>query len=270
VVLPWRAFPGEAVNLTPEVVTTLGKAFATWLAAELEYPYAELAIAVGRDSRLSGPTLMQAGIDGMTALGCRVMDVAMASTPAMFMSTVLPEFSCHGAIMLTASHLPFNRNGLKFFTRQGGLGKGDISRILELASRVTLPSPLPGVRGTPRPDCRLQRGSGAADSPIGQPSRTLRPAPPRAHIIVDAGNGAGGFYASQVLEPLGADTTGSQFLDPDGTFPNHMPNPENEAAMASICQAVWTRELTLASSSTPTSIAAQRSTTRGANSTATA
>ncbi|MBR2338557.1 MAG: phosphomannomutase/phosphoglucomutase, partial [Clostridia bacterium] len=58
------------------------------------------------------------------------------------------------------------------------------------------------------------------------------------HIVVDAGNGAGGFYASEVLEPLGADVSGSQFLEPDGRFPNHIPNPENPQAMASICQAV--------------------------------
>ena len=57
-------------------------------------------------------------------------------------------------------------------------------------------------------------------------------------IIVDAGNGAGGFFTDKVLAPLGADTTGSQFLDPDGTFPNHIPNPENKAAMQSICEAV--------------------------------
>ncbi|MBQ9081475.1 MAG: phosphomannomutase/phosphoglucomutase, partial [Clostridia bacterium] len=57
-------------------------------------------------------------------------------------------------------------------------------------------------------------------------------------IIVDAGNGAGGFYATKVLQPLGADVTGSQFLEPDGTFPNHIPNPENKAAMQSVCKAV--------------------------------
>ena len=57
-------------------------------------------------------------------------------------------------------------------------------------------------------------------------------------IIVDAGNGAGGFFASQVLEVLGADTSGSQFLEPDGTFPNHIPNPDNKEAMASIQAAV--------------------------------
>lgn len=58
------------------------------------------------------------------------------------------------------------------------------------------------------------------------------------HLLVDAGNGAGGFYATQVLEPLGADISGSQFLEPDGHFPNHIPNPENEEAMASVCAAV--------------------------------
>jgi phosphomannomutase len=57
------------------------------------------------------------------------------------------------------------------------------------------------------------------------------------HIIVDAGNGAGGFYVTKVLEPLGADTSGSQFLTPDGRFPNHIPNPENKEAAESIKKA---------------------------------
>ncbi|MCF6357700.1 MAG: phosphoglucomutase, partial [Draconibacterium sp.] len=57
-------------------------------------------------------------------------------------------------------------------------------------------------------------------------------------IVVDAGNGAGGFYATDVIQKLGADITGSQFLNPDGNFPNHIPNPEDETAMNSIQQAV--------------------------------
>jgi phosphomannomutase len=64
-------------------------------------------------------------------------------------------------------------------------------------------------------------------------------------IVVDAGNGAGGFYATKVLAKLGADIRGSQFLEPDGTFPNHVPNPENEEAMASICSAVEEQEADL-------------------------
>ncbi|PSM54800.1 phosphomannomutase/phosphoglucomutase, partial [Clostridium diolis] len=57
-------------------------------------------------------------------------------------------------------------------------------------------------------------------------------------IIVDAGNGAGGFFAYKVLEKLGASVEGSQFTEPDGNFPNHIPNPENEEAMNSIKEAV--------------------------------
>lgn len=65
------------------------------------------------------------------------------------------------------------------------------------------------------------------------------------HIIVDAGNGAGGFFAGKVLEPLGAITSGSQFLEPDGLFPNHIPNPEDKAAMKSITEAVLTNKADL-------------------------
>ena len=57
------------------------------------------------------------------------------------------------------------------------------------------------------------------------------------HVVVDAGNGAGGFYAD-MLQDLGAWIEGSQFLEPDGHFPNHIPNPENKEAMASISAAV--------------------------------
>ncbi len=64
-------------------------------------------------------------------------------------------------------------------------------------------------------------------------------------IIVDAGNGAGGFFAEKVLNSLGADTTGSQFLEPDGRFPNHIPNPDNKEAMESIKQAVLANEADL-------------------------
>lgn len=231
--------PDEAVNLTPDIAGILGKAFVAWLVSKLDIPADELAIAVGRDSRLSGPSLMQAVMQAMAAQGARISDVGMASTPAMFMSTVLPDFRCQGAIMLTASHLPFNRNGLKFFTRQGGLGKDDITHILQLAEHATFTDA--STPGQIEPQDLISAYSAglvqqirqAVNHPeyFDQPLRGLT-------IIVDAGNGAGGFYASQVLEPLGADTTGSQFLDPDGTFPNHIPNPENEAAMASICQAV--------------------------------
>ena len=65
------------------------------------------------------------------------------------------------------------------------------------------------------------------------------------HIVVDAGNGAGGFFATDVLAPLGADISGSRFLEPDGMFPHHVPNPEDETAMAAVKEAVLTNHADL-------------------------
>ena len=231
--------PNEEVNLTPEVCQILGQAFASWLAQKNGKVASELTVSVGRDSRLSGGSLITAVIQGLVTAGCRVYDFQMASTPAMFMSTVTPGFDCDGAIMLTASHLPFNRNGMKFFTNQGGFEKQDITVLLIIAEKNEFVSA--ATRGT----CEKRDFmSGYASSLVDkvrqsvndsenfeQPLKGLK-------IVVDAGNGAGGFYANKVLQPLGADTTGSQFLEPDGTFPNHIPNPENKTAMAAICQAV--------------------------------
>ena len=229
----------ESVNLTGEVVTQLGKAFATWLATKLSQPTTALTVSLGRDSRLSGPELMQAAIAGLTSSGCDVLDFGLASTPAMFMSTVTEGVECDGAIMLTASHLPFNRNGLKFFTAQGGVDKGDITAILALAESGELAtSEAPGAIA--QQDFMSTYAARLVDivrKGVNHPDRYEQPLL-GLKIIVDAGNGAGGFYADKVLAPLGADTAGSQFLDPDGTFPNHIPNPENAEAMESICQAV--------------------------------
>ena len=104
--------PNENVNLTPAVAKILGQSFAIWLSTKLGKSPTTLKIGIGRDSRLSGPTLMQAVMDGIVFTGSQVNNFEMASTPAMFMSTITPSFECDGAIMLTASHLPFNRNGL--------------------------------------------------------------------------------------------------------------------------------------------------------------
>lgn len=231
--------PGEAINLTPAIAQTLGKAFAYWLAQTLGKSPSELTISIGRDSRLSGPELLQAVAVGMTSVGVNVYNVGMASTPAMFMSTVSAEIRCDGAIMMTASHLPFNRNGLKFFTGQGGLGKPDIASILTLAeaNEFQAASTAGTITDYNFISVYADTLTDAIRQGVNHPTHYGQPLT-GLHIIVDAGNGAGGFYANQVLEPLGATTTGSQFLDPDGTFPNHVPNPENKEAMASICQAV--------------------------------
>ena len=223
---------GQHVNLTEEVCRNIGRGFALWL--KNKAGKAQLRVAVGRDSRLSGPALCGWICEAMVEQGLQVTNFGMASTPAMFMSTVTEGYLFDGSVMITASHLPFNRNGFKFFTADGGLEKADIKAILEYAA---------GNEVTGLPVGSLVEG-GFMDAYAKILADKIRAATgedkPLAgfKVVVDAGNGAGGFYASKVLEPLGADTTGSRYLDPDGSFPNHIPNPEDKDAMASIMEAV--------------------------------
>jgi phosphomannomutase len=228
----------ETVNLTPEVAMILGKSFVQWLrnnTPSSNFP----TIAVGTDSRISGPNLKDAHISGLCEAGATVFDCGLASTPAMFTTTVSGEKSVTAGVMITASHLPFNRNGFKFFTNKGGLDKKDISEILRIAEEKEYTSD--GNRFPVESWCFIDeyssflvdyiRNKANIVSNYEKPLQGLK-------IIVDAGNGAGGFFASKVLDQLGADTGGSQFLNPDGNFPNHVPNPEDKEAMQSICDAV--------------------------------
>jgi len=71
-------------------------------------------------------------IQVLSAFDVRVIDFEMATTPSMFMATQFEEFNCDATVMFTASHLPFYYNGLKFFTREGGLESSDIRDIIAL------------------------------------------------------------------------------------------------------------------------------------------
>ena len=227
---------GKTVNLTEQAVYDITAAFIVWYINKYEKNSAEMNVAVGHDSRITGEKIAAKVKEALINAGVSVIDCGLASTPAMFMTTV--DLNADAAIQITASHHPFDRNGLKFFTPDGGLDSEDISDIVKLADNgeeiicnragVTMLYDYMSEYAA-----RLRKmicdavGKKEEDKPLDG-----------YKIIVDAGNGAGGFYAKDVLEKLGADIKGSQFLEPDGMFPNHIPNPENEQAMESICTAV--------------------------------
>lgn len=231
--------PGQEINLTQDVVQNIAIGFGLWLSKHCKTDTNLLRVGIGRDSRLSGPDMVLWTSQALQSLGITVFDCGLASTPAMFMSTITPGFEYDGAIMITASHLPFNRNGLKFFVKEGGLEKQNISDILSFAEQQQGKPLLAQSTACQKVDFISVYASQLVDFVRREVNALDYDHPLDGfHIIVDAGNGAGGFYADRVLQPLGADTTGSQFLDPDGSFPNHMPNPEDEQAMQSICEAV--------------------------------
>ena len=238
----------EALTISEPLAAYIARAFASYLSKKLGKPASELRIGVGHDSRMTAPQMKAGCLLGLSM--AKAYDCGLITTPAMFCSTVLPGSNFDGAVMITASHLPFNRNGMKFFTKDGALSKAELTQILEQAAALA------GVFAEESPETlltsdKLPVGDGTvtvfdmkslycehmkeiiranSGSDEEKPLTGLR-------IAVDSGNGASGFFASDILEPLGADTEGSQFLNPDGTFPNHVPNPEDKTAMEAIQKA---------------------------------
>ncbi len=221
---------GHEVTLTTAAATAIGAAFARILRETLKKQH--VTVAVGQDSRLSADTLSRAIADGIGSEGGNVLLCGLSTTPSMY-DFLKENADADASVMVTASHLPRDRNGFKFFTREGGLESDEVRAILALAETVSVTLKPYACERRPylaKYAAKLVsyvRGATGQERPL----RGLR-------ILVDAGNGAGGFYASEVLAPLGADTAGSQFLEPDGNFPNHIPNPENADAMRSLTQAV--------------------------------
>ena len=227
---------GQPVNLTDDVVARMADGFVLWLSKKVSKDPETLTISIGRDSRISGPHIVSICSERFKRCGATVLDCSLASTPSMFMTTV--DLGCDGALQITASHHPFNRNGLKFFTREGGLEGSDIEEILEYVQNGE--SPAENSCGEiKKVDYMTDYAKGLCKKIKEEVNAEDYDHPLKGFkIVVDAGNGAGGFYADKVLSVLGADTTGSRYLEPDGMFPNHIPNPEDATAMASICEAV--------------------------------
>ncbi len=228
---------GQKITMTPEKVAQLGQGFALWL--KQKNPSKDLRIAIGMDGRITGPTFASALQNTLVNAGADVLFCGLATTPAMMQSTILDEIHADGAIMITGSHLSFNQNGMKFFYSGTEVDKDELSEIIRIASEEKTSS--------------IYKGEVHITNLLSIYSKHLRdkictdlkdvaqdPSQPLAglKIVVDAGNGAGGFFATKVLKPLGADISGSQFLIPDGRFPNHTPNPEDFEAMRSISAAV--------------------------------
>lgn len=233
---------GKRVTFAPADAHSIASSFASFVSIKTGKQIDDLSISIGRDPRLSGPQIRNGVVAALTGMGVEVIDFGIASTPAMFMSCLDNMLDMDGAIMLTASHLPGDRNGMKLFTELGGVNKLELESILSHASLIDADHArflsIPQDSHLKRIDFMMDYANhlrsvihdGLSDD-NDKPLAGLK-------IIVDAGNGSGGFFAKDVLEPLGADTTGSQFLDPDGNFPNHVANPEDPEAMQSLVDAV--------------------------------
>ena len=226
-----RAMGGGA-PLTPEAAEKLGAAFVRWLKERgLDNP----RIALGRDSRLTGEALLAACAQGCMQEGAKAESYGICTTPALYKSLITEGFACDGAIMVTGCYHPYDWNGLKFFTKDGGIDSPDLDALLALAEEDRPRSEKrlsPESRDFLPVYCRqlADRVRQGLDTDVQKPLLGL-------HVVVDAGSGAGGFYAS-LLSDLGAWIEGSQALEPDGSFPHHAPDLEDANALKPLQETV--------------------------------
>ena len=188
---------GQHVNLTDEIIEKMADGFVLWLAEKVGKTPDSLKISVGRDSRISGPHIMALTTARFQAAGAEVLRCGLASTPSMFMTTV--DLGCDGALQITASHHPYNRNGLKFFTREGGLEGSDIEAILEYAQNDAHPAAKDG--GTVTDTENQKRGQrGGLRPPVEGLSHRRRRGQRRRRLLCR--QGAGGSRCGHDRQPL--------------------------------------------------------------------
>ncbi|MDD4953066.1 MAG: phosphomannomutase/phosphoglucomutase [Desulfovibrionaceae bacterium] len=196
----------------PGRVESLGRACGAYFRAR----GLERAV-VGHDCRASSPGFQWAMVRGLTRAGVDVLFLGLVSTPMFYFA--VKTLGLGAGVMVTASHNPPEFNGFKVWAGDSTIHSGeiqDIRRILEARAFVS--------------------GNGLASAHDIRPSylAALVPAADLARpvkVVVDGGNGSGGEITAEVLERAGAEVV-RLFCEPDGSFPNHHPDPVIEENMA--------------------------------------
>ena len=205
-------------TVTEEVAEGIGKAFGTIALAQ-----GERAVAVGRDGRLSGPSLSGALMRGLQAVGIEVIDVGMVTTPMLYFAA---STLCKSGIQVTGSHNPKDYNGFKMVMAGRAIYGDDIQAIRAMMEGETWAlrdgGSLRSVDVTADYQARI-----VSDIKLARPMK----------IVVDCGNGIAGATAPAIFRALGCEVT-ELFSEVDGNFPNHHPDPSKPENLADLIEAL--------------------------------
>jgi phosphomannomutase len=173
-------------------------------------------IAVGRDMRLSSPSMAEALIEGAADGGAAVVDIGMVGTEMLYFT--VGELELDGGVMITASHNPKQYTGMKI-VRRGALPVGGESGLLEIRDRAVSGKWRDATRGEVAQEDIWERFVDRVLSFI-DPAAVAK-----LRVVVDAANGMAGTMLPPVLARLPQVEVVRCFFEPDGSFPNHEPNP---------------------------------------------
>jgi phosphomannomutase/phosphoglucomutase len=192
-------------TLTAAAVRSIGHALGSEAVAR-----GQREIAIGRDGRLSGPSLAGALADGIRAAGVDVVDIGCVPTPLTYFAA--HELGTQSCVSVTGSHNPPDYNGLKMVLG-GQTLYGEMIR--DLRRRIVEGDLLHG-------NGELREAS-VADAYVDRVTGDIRLARPMK-VVVDCGNGVAGGIAPRLLRALGCQVV-ELFCEVDGNFPNHHPDP---------------------------------------------
>lgn len=206
-------------DLTDETVELLGKAFGTVVRES-----GTDRVLVGRDNRLSSERLRDAITRGLLAAGCGVVDIGLVVTPVVYYARV--HYGIDGAVMITGSHNPPDENGFKIALGSGTIYGAEIQKLKDLM--------LSGA---------FSAGEGrweerdAAPAYLAMLKEKIKLGPRKLKVAVDCGNGAASLFAEQILKNWGCEVI-PLYCEPDGTFPNHQPDPVKTANLRELREVV--------------------------------
>ncbi len=201
---------------------SIGQAFASEIRAQ-----GGRAVALGRDGRLSGPTLARALADGLCAAGVDVIDLGTVPTPVAYFATHVPLNGRHvdSCIVVTGSHNPPDYNGFKMVLR-GAAIYGE--QIQALYRRIRANDFMTGQGSYLAYDI----GQDYLERIVGE-VKLARP----LKVVIDCGNGVAGAFAPSLFKALGCEVQ-ELFCEVDGHFPNHHPDPAHPANLQDVIKAL--------------------------------
>jgi phosphomannomutase/phosphoglucomutase len=208
-------------DLNAETVTMLGRAFGTYF-----LDHGKRRIALGRDTRLSSPSLRDWLTKGLTDAGVDVVDIGMVPTPLSYYSTF--SLGLDGSVMITGSHNPPQYNGFKLTVANQALFGAQIQELRTMIDADALRYDGGG---------RVETHATLVEEYLDDVAGRIQMGERKLRLVVDAGNGVGGFVALPLFERLGIEVE-ALFCEPDGTFPNHHPDPSEEHNLVTLRERV--------------------------------
>lgn len=201
---------GPVPQLTPDLARLVGRALGTYLPQQFQTE----RLFVGCDNRPSSPGLKEGLIEGAVSAGLNVTDIGAVLTPTVYFASA--SYGEHGAgVMITGSHLDTRYNGIKMAYGRLALAGQQILDLLDIILNDA-----------------FAVGNGSVDQDLEMIYRHMDTIQSKVHIarpltiVLDAGNGLSGTYIPPVLERLGI-AVHCLYCESDGTYPNHLPNPED-------------------------------------------